>query len=161
MTGLIVAAFGVCAVALVALGYTVVSLRTEVDSMSRRFDALSVTGRGGADLSASTALDADGPPTLEPVTVAETADEPPVLITDMAHMADERFDTDPTVSRVVSVTLAGPLIKVAAFSHGVQRALREESRMRIAYAFRRELKQQRRMRRRQSVRRAASPGSRP
>lgn len=157
MTGLIVAAFGVCAVALVALGYAVVSLRTEIDTMSRRFDALSGTGRGGADLSAG-ALKTAEPTTLERVSVAETADEPPVLITDMA---DERSDTDPTVSRVVSVTLAGPLIKVAAFSHGVQRALREESRMRIAYAFRRELKQQRRLRRRQSVRRAASPGSRP
>lgn len=56
-------------------------------------------------------------------------------------------EPDPSVTRVASVTLAGPLIKVAAFSHGVRRALAEESRMRVAHAFRRELRRQRRMRR--------------
>lgn len=155
MTGLIVAAFGVCAVALVVLGYAVWSLRTEVDAMSRRFDAPSVADPVGAVLPAATAPEAGEPAVTDTGSVAGATEEPAVLITDMA---DEPPDTEPSVSRVVSVTLAGPMIKVAAFSHGVQHALREESRMRIAYAFRRELKQQRKLRRRQSARRAASQG---
>lgn len=55
------------------------------------------------------------------------------------------------MTRVASVALAGPLIKVAAFSHGVRRALDEETRMRIAYAFRKELRRQRRLRRRRAA----------
>lgn len=58
-------------------------------------------------------------------------------------------DVEPDLSdsRVASVTLAAPLIKVAALSHGVRRALSEENRMRAAYAFRKELRRQRRLRR--------------
>jgi hypothetical protein len=78
---------------------------------------------------------------------------PIALITAMAsEPADE---ITPSVTRVVSVTFAGPLIKVAALSHGLQHALREESRMRIGYAVRRELKRQRKLRRRQPSGRAA------
>jgi hypothetical protein len=60
-------------------------------------------------------------------------------------------DPDPSASRVASVTLAGPLIKVASFSHGVRRALAEESRMRVAYAFRKELRRQRKVRRKRAA----------
>jgi hypothetical protein len=164
MTGLIVAAFGVCAVALVALGHAVFSLRSEVDSMARQVDALAdaastvpqVMGSPRADERAD-AVPASAVSTVEELAVPVTVEEPAVLITDMSH---EGSETEPTVSRVVSVTLAGPLIKVAALSHGLQRALSEDSRMRIAHAFRRELKQQRKLRRRQPVRRAASQGGR-
>lgn len=54
---------------------------------------------------------------------------------------------DPTFGRAVSVTAAGPLMKLAALSFGMRRALDEESRMRIGYAFRRELRRQRRLQR--------------
>ncbi len=60
-------------------------------------------------------------------------------------------ELDLSVSRVASVTLAGPLIKVAAFSHGVRRALSEETRMRVAYAFRKELRRQRKLRRKRAT----------
>jgi hypothetical protein len=60
-------------------------------------------------------------------------------------------EPDLRVSRVASVTLAGPLIKVAAFSHGVRRALAEETRMRVAHAFRKELRRQRKLRRRRTA----------
>lgn len=66
-------------------------------------------------------------------------------------------EPDPGVARVASVTLSAPLIKVAAFSHGVRRALDEESRMRVAYAFRKELRRQRRVRRKRAVARSAGP----
>lgn len=59
-------------------------------------------------------------------------------------------EPDPSVSRIASVTLSGSLIKVAAFSSGVRRALGEESRMRVSYAFRRELRRQRRVRRKRA-----------
>jgi hypothetical protein len=180
MTGLIVAAFGVCAVALVALGYAVFSLRSEVDSMARQVDALAGTAgtvplvmrsprsgeRADADPTSAVStieeravplVEERAVPIVEEPVVPVTVDEPAVLITDMSN---EGSEPEPTVSRVVSVTLAGPLIKVAALSHGLQRALSEDSRMRITHAFRRELKQQRKLRRRQPVRRAASPGGR-
>jgi hypothetical protein len=188
MTGLIVAAFGVCAVALVALGYAVFSLRSEVDSMARQVDALAGTAgtvplvmrsprsgeRADADPTSAVStveeravplveeravplVEERAVPIVEEPVVPVTVDEPAVLITDMSN---EGSEPEPTVSRVVSVTLAGPLIKVAALSHGLQRALSEDSRTRITHAFRRELKQQRKLRRRQPVRRAASPGGR-
>jgi hypothetical protein len=49
--------------------------------------------------------------------------------------------------RTVALTMGEPLVKVAAFSSGVGRALREETRAHIAYQVRREMKQRRRQRR--------------
>jgi len=67
----------------------------------------------------------------------------------------------PTLARVVSVVVAGPMVKVAAFSHGVRRALDDETRVRVAYAFRKELKQQRKLQRLQPDRPPRSEGWRP
>jgi hypothetical protein len=52
----------------------------------------------------------------------------------------------PTAStqQVVSTALGEPLIKVAAFSHGVRQALREEKRAYLAYQVRREYRRRRR-----------------
>ena len=62
---------------------------------------------------------------------------------------------DPVTARPVTrVTLGEPLVKVAAFSFGVRRALTEENRALIAYRVRRELKRRRGMRR-ADTRRAA------
>jgi hypothetical protein len=49
---------------------------------------------------------------------------------------------------VLSATLGEPLVKVAAFSHGVRRALSAESRNRIWFEMRREVRAARRRRRR-------------
>jgi len=60
-------------------------------------------------------------------------------------------DTDRAVvpDRVVlSATLGEPLVKVAAFTHGVRRALSAESRNRIWFEMRREVRAARRRRRR-------------
>jgi hypothetical protein len=45
--------------------------------------------------------------------------------------------------RVVSATLGEPLIKVAAFGHGVRRALGEEQRAHLRYQVRREYRRRR------------------
>jgi hypothetical protein len=76
------------------------------------------------------------------------------VITGMA----EADDLDLSATRVASVTLSGPLIKAAAFSHGVRHALHEEQRMRISYAMRKELRRQRKMRRRRRTQRSRSEG---
>lgn len=67
---------------------------------------------------------------------------------------------EPSAGRVVSVTLAGPLMKAVAFSSGVRRALDDEHRMRVAYLYRKELKRQRKMRRRAAAARARHPEGR-
>jgi hypothetical protein len=55
-------------------------------------------------------------------------------------------DPPQTVStqHVVSTTLGEPLIKMAALSHGVRQALREERRAHLAYQVRREYRRRRR-----------------
>jgi hypothetical protein len=49
-----------------------------------------------------------------------------------------------STQQVVSTTLGEPLIKVAALSHGVRQALREERRAYLAYQVRREYRRRRR-----------------
>jgi hypothetical protein len=66
-------------------------------------------------------------------------------------------EPDLSTTRVASVTLSGPLLKVAAFSSGVRHAFEEETRMRVAYAFRKELRRQHRVRRKRDAARAAGP----
>jgi hypothetical protein len=58
----------------------------------------------------------------------------------------DRQDPPQTVStqHVVSTTLGEPLIKMAALSHGVRQALREERRAHLAYQVRREYRRRRR-----------------
>lgn len=65
---------------------------------------------------------------------------------------------DLTTARIAAVTLGGPLIKVAAFSHGIRHALEGERRMRISYAVRKELRRQRKIRRRRRADQAPSKG---
>jgi hypothetical protein len=163
MTGLVAVAFGVGAVALVALAWAVLGLRSRVADLSRQLDATvpaappstatrvrSMSGTAEDDAASRLEISATAVPRPEP-------DAPPVaLITAMAPGSAE--EPGPRVSRVVSVTFAGPLIKAAALSHGLQHALREESRMRIGYAVRRELKRQRKLRRRRAFGGAAARG---
>ena len=78
------------------------------------------------------------------------------VITDISDRLGVAGDDELTRARIASVTLGGPLIKVAAFSHGVRHALDEEQRMRISYAVRKELRRQRKMRRRRRTRQSPS-----
>lgn len=58
---------------------------------------------------------------------------------------------------VLSVTLGEPLVKIAAWSYGVRRALAPESRNRIAFEMRREVKRSRKERRRSARRARVTP----
>ena len=58
---------------------------------------------------------------------------------------------------VLSVTLGEPLVKVAAWSYGLRRALSAESRNRIAFQVRREIKRARKERRRAARRSRVAP----
>jgi hypothetical protein len=60
---------------------------------------------------------------------------------------------------VLSVTLGEPLVKLTAFGHGVRRALSPESRNRISFEMRREVKRARKARRR-AARRTRPHGTR-
>jgi hypothetical protein len=55
---------------------------------------------------------------------------------------------DLTTARIALVALGRPLIKGAAFAYGVRSALDDEHRLRMTLAFRRELRRQRKLRRR-------------
>ncbi|HEY7042948.1 MAG TPA: hypothetical protein VH419_04700 [Nocardioidaceae bacterium] len=103
------------------------------------------TGSNGSNGSTGSTGSTGGPP--DEITV----------ITDIDNRDRDR-SADLSTARVASVTLGGPLIKVAAFSHGVRHALDEEQRLRIRYAVRKELRHQRKMRRRRRTERAPSKG---
>lgn len=65
---------------------------------------------------------------------------------------------------VLSATVGEPLVKVAALAYGVRRALSAESRNRIAFEMRREVRRARKQRRRearQAAREAVSRNRRP
>jgi len=88
---------------------------------------------------------------------AETAAEQPG-----ARQADwviTRFDDEDEqrtvpAQQVVSTALGEPLIKVAALSHGVRQALREERRAHLSFQVRREYRRRRRQTRARTRRRA-------
>jgi hypothetical protein len=135
------------------LAWVVAGLRREVRDLSERL----------AELRHAPVADTPEPPPAPSVVPARVpavepaprtifhaeADEEPVeavpVITRIAEPAD---DEDLTARRVASVTLARPLIKVAALSYGVRQALDDEHRLRLRLTMRRELKRQRKMRRR-------------
>ena len=79
-------------------------------------------------------------------------DEPAYLITDVgasrpAVPEDQKLTVPDRL--VLSATLGEPLVKVAAFGHGVRRALSPESRNRIWFEVRREVRAARKRRRQQ------------
>lgn len=61
---------------------------------------------------------------------------------------------------VLSVTVGTPLVKAAAFGYGLRRALSAESRNRIAFEMRREVKRSRKLRRRAARRTRVEDGLR-
>jgi hypothetical protein len=124
------------AYALVGLAVLVLGLAVAVASLQRRVRDL-------ADR-----LDGLAPAALAPITPSPV--EPhPVTITDLGG-------TDPEPRPVRRVSLGTPMIKLAAISYGVRRALGEDTRTLAAVTMRRELKRQRRQHRRERRRDAAT-----
>ena len=139
---------------LVAVAFLAGSLRRSDRSMTLLHDELSDVrmrlNRSEQDDSASRSDAADGG-VCPHCGHAEEPVEPALP----APYAVESLAGDPDFGhQATRVTLGEPLIKVAAFSFGVRRALTEEKRALIAYRVRRELKRRRGMRRAET-RRAA------
>jgi hypothetical protein len=99
------------------------------------------------------------PPVAEKGSDGDDSSTKPVpVITGLAE--DQPTDgVEPSTARIASVTLGPPLLKVAAFTYGVRRALREEQRMRVSYAVRKELRRQTKLRRRSRRRTVVPHGS--
>ncbi len=161
------------ALVIVLLTVVVVRLSRQLAELSRRVEDLR-SAPEPARPTAPSPTSSSSVPAVDPQPVAEKpAREPPPGLT-ASHQVDERdedvrvithldgaeTERDLTTARIASVTLGGPLIKVAALSHGVRRALREEHRMRVAYVVRKEMRRQRKIRRRRGAERAPSEGLR-
>ena len=73
-------------------------------------------------------------------------DDPAYVITDAGEPRPEPNVAD---ALVLSATVGEPLVKVVAFGHGVRRALSAESRNRIWFEMRREVRRARKQRRRE------------
>lgn len=86
--------------------------------------------------------------TSAPVVPAEGAAIREFVITDVVAVGDDPSGPVPVVPDrlVLSATVGEPLVKVVAFGHGVRRALAAESRHRIRFAMRREVRRARKQR---------------
>lgn len=154
-------------IALVALTFALIALWRRIAQLSAHVAALAGNrpARGIAvDPSASLqSAVAGSSPHAAPLTDEGVTARFPLITDKPADVEDAPplGTSAMTVARVASVTLSEPLIKVAAFTHGVRRALDEEQRIRISATFRRELRRQRKLRRRQRASRARVEDPRP
>jgi len=84
------------------------------------------------------------------LTVSPDRSEPTYVITDAGVPRRAEIDPDDQIQvpdrLVLSATLGEPLVKVAAFGHGLRRALSPESRNRIWFEMRREVRAARKRR---------------
>ncbi len=145
--------------ALVALWRRTVQLSAQIAALAGKQSAPDL----GLESYPSLQRGAAGSSNAEPFSDEGAAAQFPLITDKPAHVegASAPRDPDMTAARVASVTLSEPLIKVAAFTHGVRRALDEEQRMRMSATFRRELRRQRKLRRRQRASRARAEAPRP
>jgi len=113
---------------------------SEVESLRERVEELSAELAGTQSRS--------GPPTVGEYVIT-TAGRP-------TPPDDEHLQT---VSQraVLSATLGEPLVRLAAFGYGVRKALAPETRNRIAFEMRREVKRARKERRREARRARVAP----
>ncbi len=122
------------------------SAQREVDDLRHRLDE--ATGRAArpvpAPRGAAHLEEVFGEPSVPSQRVPEQAD---FVIT---HVGEPGAGVEPVAvpdRLVLSATLGEPLVKVAAFSHGVRRALSARSRNRIWFEMRSEVRASRRRRR--------------
>lgn len=152
------------ALVIVLLSVVVARLASQLTQLSRQVDHLQGAPEPPAPLPSPAPSGEFGSTSeeraLEPSVERPSYDQGDEDVSVITHV-DDQPDDDLTTARIASVTLGGPLIKVAALSHGVRRALREEHRMRIAYVVRKEMRRQRNIRRRRRAERAPSQGWTP
>jgi hypothetical protein len=104
-----------------------VAAQREADELRQRLDELAGVGQPGPAVRA--------------------ADDPAYVITHVGEPEDATDQLPVSDRLVLSATVGEPLVKVAAFSHGLRRALSAESRNRIWFEMRREMRASRRRRR--------------
>jgi hypothetical protein len=133
----------VVAVAVVALLATLVLGVLLVRERRRNDAALAALFAGQADLRRLLEERQPAGPAAAPAVTRPVAE---FVITD-AGEARPDVDDRPVSDRIVlSATLGEPLVKAAAFTFGVRRALSAESRNRIRFAMRREVRRARKQR---------------
>ena len=110
--------------------------RVEVDALRTQLEAMSVEFESARIVAAA----------------APALPQTEYLITSAG--ASDLFDNETAVSNraVLSVAFGEPLVKVVAFGYGVRRALSPETRNRIAFEMRREVKRARKERKRDTKR---------
>lgn len=168
LTGFCLALVCVLGWAVVALRRDVASLSTELRSAQRRAVPAAEPERVVPAPEAEPLATPESPPAVRTVVSFDgrddeqpTPDLPDAAVPVITAISDPLDDVDLRTRRVASVTLARPLIKVAALSYGVRRALDDEHRLRVRLTMRRELKRQRKMRRRRRAGQAPSQGWTP
>ncbi|MGO4258611.1 hypothetical protein [Marmoricola sp. RAF53] len=120
----------------------------EADDLRTRLD------EANARLAAREAVEKQAPKSPVPAQRKTRREVPAYVITDagsVPSVLDADLPADPVAvpdRLVLSATVGAPLVKVAAFSHGVRRALSAESRNRIWFEMRREVRAARKRRRR-------------
>lgn len=168
---------GFCAALVLVLAWVVLALRRDVASLHAELAAnqqADVPVEPAPTPVAAPPAPQPVAPSLEPQPVVRTVvsldgrdEEPepePERVLRAEHVpvitaiTDPVDDVDLTARRVASVTLARPLIKVAALGFGVRQALDDEHRLRVRLTMKRELKRQRKMRRRRRAGRAPLQG---
>lgn len=148
---------GVGVLVVVALAYLVGRLHAEIRRLGDEVAHLRAAAVDDTAVpvtaTTSSAADETAAPVVLPAMAPAPDDDVVPLIT---HPTDDGIDLRTT--RIASITLGRPLIKAAALSHGVRRALSDEHRFRIRYEMRRELRRQRKLRRRRRSGQAPSMG---
>lgn len=142
VVGVTLAAVGGAAVALLLVA--LVNVRRRRNSSRADLEAMLAAAQREADLLRARLEDLTADPS--------TSAEPAYVITDAGRRRDELAVTEDQVAvpdrLVLSATMGEPLVKVAAFGHGLRRALSPESRNRIWFEMRREVRSSRKRRRR-------------
>jgi hypothetical protein len=153
MAQVLMAAVGALGLLVAVLGLVVWRLSAQVRVLVAQVEAM----RPPVDL-AGVRWSRQARPPEDRARPPEDRARPPGEVSVITHLSDDAEPTDLGTAGAASVVLAEPLIKLAAFTHGLRRALDDEHRLRMRLAFRRELRRQRRARRRE-LRSAAGSGS--
>jgi hypothetical protein len=126
------------------LQQALVAARAEVEVLRRRLDEVEAAHAAAI---APPVVPAVAPPVVPPTEYVITTAGVPTGSTKGASTHGGSADAVPNRA-VLSVTFGEPLVKAVAFGYGVRRALSAESRNRITFEIRREIRRARKQRRR-------------
>jgi hypothetical protein len=111
-----------------------------------------LVGSARANRRRTTALEAQVAALAAQVRTASPAPPEPAPVVHVLEPMEATIDDEgrriaaPTTGQIVDATLGSPLVRAAALGHGLRRAMRPESRDRIAGMMRREFRRRRKLR---------------